>query len=188
MAFVSPEERLAVRRFNDRMITLNQRGKTNSEAYQNFAAGSETSRYRNIYRTDANGNLVLRTDFGHMSDAEIEQIERVMDQTLESGATTLPGLKKEYDDFMEEYGDDLDNAPTQEEYEKQKAQIDEESLHNVYYDEKNHQTTAAVENGLTKADALNMLTKLALKGKVSPYTGKIYPQSIRAALKSKYIE
>lgn len=188
MAFVSPEERLAVRRFNDRMITLNQKGKTGSEAYQNFANASETSKYRNVFRTDSNGNLVLRTDYAHMSDAEIEQIEKIMDQTLEAGATTLSGLRKEYEDFMNEYGDDLDNAPTQEEYEKQKAQIDEESLHNVYYDEKKHQTTDAVENGLTKAEALNMLTNLALKGKVSPYTGKIYPQSIRAALKRKYIE
>lgn len=188
MAFVSPEERLAIRRFNDRMITLNRRGKSNSEAYQNFARASETSRYRNLFRTDSNGNLVLRTDYAHMSDAEIEQLEHVMDQTLESGATTLTGLRREYDQFMEEYGDDLDNVPTQEEYEKQKAQIDEESLHNVYYDEKNHQTTAAVENGLTKAEALNMLTNLAMKGKVSPYTGKIYPQSIRAALNRKYIK
>ena len=107
MAFVSPEERLAVRRFNDRMITLNQRGKTGSEAYQNFANASETSKYRNVFRTDSNGNLVLRTDYAHMSDAEIEQIERIMDQTLEAGATTLSGLRKEYEDFMSEYGDDL---------------------------------------------------------------------------------
>lgn len=188
MATVTPEQRRAIRRFNDRMKVLRQAGKTNSEAYQNFASASETSRYREIFRTDAGGNLVLRTDFSHLSDAELEQIENVMDRTLEAGATTLTGLRQEYESFLEEYGEELNSTPTQEEYEKRKAQIDEESLHNVYYDEKNHQTTAAVENGLTKAEALNMLTVLVLKGKVSKYTGKIYPQSIRAALKRKYME
>ena len=213
MATVTPEQRRAIRRFNDRMIALRQAGKTNSEAYKNFATASETSRYRNVFRTDSNGNLVLRTDYAHLSDAELQQVENIMDRTLEAGATTLKGLQKEFTDFMREYGQQIHdaiieneklkkedkkkgvkkkrpkiNVPSQEEYEKIKDSIDEESLHNVYYDEKTHQTTAAVENGLTKAEAMNMLALLVIKGKVSDKTGKIYPQSIRAALDRKYME
>lgn len=213
MATVTPEQRRAIRRFNDRMIALRQAGKTNSEAYKNFASASETSRYRNVFRTDSNGNLVLRTDYAHLSDAELEQVENIMDRTLEAGSTTLKGLQKEFNDFMKQYRKEIQAAikenerlkkedkkkgikkkrpdikiPDQTAYEKIKDSIDEESLHNVYYDEKTHQTTAAVENGLTKAEALNMLAILVIKGKVSDKTGKIYPQSIRAALNKKYME
>lgn len=182
MANVSRDFKTGVSTFNKQMIRIQNAGKTTAASFKEFDYFSGIHDYRNLYRTDKNGNLVLRTDYKKMTDAEAEAMEDLIDKVVEAGPTTLTGIKQEYLDFVEEYGDDL----TEEAYEHLKDEIAEESLHRVYYDAKNHTTTAAVDNKMTKAEALNMLVDLAAKGKTNPYTGKIYVQSIKARLKKYY--
>lgn len=197
MANVSRDFKSAVSTFNKQMIRLQEKGKTGAASFKEFDYFSSIHQYRNLYRTDKNGNLVIKTNFKGLSDAEADLIEDLIDKVVEAGPTTLTGLKMEYEEFTKEYDAEkiiIDEKTgkkkkvkiSQEEYEDVKDNITEESLHNVYYDSKNHKTTAAVENKMTKTEALNMLTDLALKGKVNPYTGNIYPQSIRAALRRTY--
>ena len=183
MANVSRDFKSGVSTFNKQMIRLQKAGKTSAASFKEFQYFSVFHDYRNLYREDKNGNLVLRTDYKKMTEAEADAMEDLIDKVVEAGPTTLTGLKQEYEDFKEEYGhEEMD----QEEYEGLKDQITEESLRRVYYDAKNHVTTAAVDNKLTKSEALNMLTDLAAKGKMNAYTGNIYPQSIRAALKKRF--
>lgn len=184
MANVSRDFKSGTSTFNKQMIRIQQAGKTTAAAFKEFEYYSQIHDYRNLYRTDKNGNLVLRTDYKKLTEAEAKAMEDLIDKVVESGPTTLTGIKQEYLDYKEEYGDDL----SEEAYEHLKDEIAEESLHRVYYDAKNHKTTAAVDNKLTKAEALNMLVELAAKGKTNPYTGKIYTQSIKSALRKKYIE
>lgn len=183
MANVSRDFRSGTSTFNKQMIRIQQAGKTTATAFQEFEYYSQLHDYRNLYRKDKNGNLVLRTDYKKLTEAEAEAMEDLIDKVVESGPTTLTGIRQEYLDYKEEYGDDL----SEEAYEHLKAEVHEESLHRVYYDAKNHKTTAAVDNKLTKAEALNILVDLAARGKTNPYTGKIYTNSIKAALRKKYI-
>ena len=183
MANVSRDFKSAVSTFNKQMIRLQEKGKTGAASFKEFDYFSSIHQYRNLYRTDKNGNLVIKTNFKGLSDAEADLIEDLIDKVVEAGPTTLTGLKEEYEEFKKEYEHE---DVSQEEYEDIKDNISEESLHRVYYDPKNHKTTAAVDNKMTKTEALNMLTDLALKGKVNPYTGNIYPQSIRAQLRKTY--
>ena len=184
MANVSRDFVRGTSTFNKQMIRIQQAGKTTAAAFEEFEYNSQLHDYRNLYRTDKNGNLVLRTDYKRLTEAEADAMEDLIDKVVESGPTTLTGIKQEYLDYKEEYGDDL----SEEAYEHLKDEIAEESLHRVYYDAKNHKTTAAVDNKLTKAEALNMLVDLAAKGKTNPYTGKIYTNSIKSALRKKYIQ
>ena len=183
MANVSRDFKSGVSTFNKQMIRIQNAGKTTAASYKEFDYFSEVHQYRNLFRTDKNGNLVLRTDFKGMSEAEAELMEDLIDKVVEAGPTTLSGIKKEYTDFKEQYDSDL----SEEAYEHLKDEITEESLHDVYYDTKNHKTTAAVDNKMTKTEALNLLVNLAEQGKQSAYTGNIYKQSIRSALRKKYI-
>ena len=184
MANISRDFRRGVSTFNKQMIRIQKKGKTTASSFQEFDYFSEVHQYRNLYRKDKNGNLVLRTDFKGMSDAEAELMEDLIDKVVEAGPTTLTGIRQEFLDFKDEYDSEL----SEEAYEHLKAEVTEDSLRRVYYDAKNHVTTAAVENKMTKTEAVNMLVDLASKGKVNKYTGNIYPQSIRAALKRKYIQ
>lgn len=181
MANVSRDFKTGVSTFNKQMIRIQDAGKTTAASFKEFDYFSGIHDYRNLYRKDKHGKLVLRTDYKKMTDAEAAAMEDLIDKVVEAGPTTLTGIKQEYLDFKEEYGDDL----TEEAYEHLKDEIHEESLHRVYYDAKN-QTTAAVDNAMTKAEALNMLVDLAAKGKTNPYTRKIYAQSIKARLKKYY--
>ena len=182
MANVSRDFKTGVSTFNKQMIRIQDAGKTTAASFKEFDYFSGIHDYRNLYRKDNHGKLVLRTDYKKMTDAEAAAMEDLIDKVVEAGPTTLTGIKQEYLDFKEEYGDDL----TEEAYEHLKDEIHEESLHRVYYDDKNHTTTAAVDNAMTKAEALNMLVDLAAKGKTNPYTRKIYAQSIKARLKKYY--
>lgn len=184
MANVSRDFKSGVSTFNKQMIRIQNAGKTTAASFKEFDYFSEIHQYRNLYRYDKNGNLVLRTDYKGLSEKEADLMEDLIDKVVEAGPTTLTGIKQEYTDFQEEYDSDL----SEEAYEHMKDEITEESLHDVYYDSKNHKTTAAVDNKMTKTEALNMLVSLAEKGKQSPYTGNIYKQSIRAALRRKYIQ
>lgn len=184
MANVSRDFTSGVSTFNKQMIRIQNAGKTTAASFKEFDYYSDLHQYRNLYRTDKNGNLVLRTDFKGLSEAEADLMEELIDKVVEAGPTTLTGIKQEYTDFKSEYDSDL----SEEAYEHMKDEITEESLHDVYYDSKNHKTTAAVENKITKTEALNMLVNLAAHGKQSAYTGNIYKQSIRAALRKKYIQ
>lgn len=183
MANVSRDFKSGVSTFNKQMIRLQEKGKTAAASFKEFEYFSSIHQYRNLFREDKNGNLVLRTDYKKMSEKEADLMDDLIDKVVEAGPTTLTGLKKEYEDFIKDF--DYDNM-SQEEYEELKDNISEESLHNVYYDAKAHKTTAAVDNKMTKTEALNMLVDLAARGKVNPYTGNIYPQSIRAALRKTF--
>ena len=203
MANVSRDFKSAVSTFNKQMIRLQEKNKTGAASFKEFDYFSSIHQYRNLYRTDKNGNLVLKTNYKTLSDAEAESMEDLIDKVLEAGPVTLTGLKAEYNEFLKEYnyhdiseqkkqtkGKGKKQKPkqyiSQEQYEEIKDNILEESLHRVYYDTKNHKTTAAVENKMTKTEAMNMLADLYIKGKVDSYTGKIYPQSIKAELRKQF--
>lgn len=208
MANVSRDFKSAVSTFNKQMIRLQEKGKTGATSFKEFDYFSGIHQYCNLYRTDKNGNLVLKTNYKSLSDAEADAIEDLIDKVLEAGPVTLTGLRNEYKSFLKEYdyrdisekkkqekkkqtkGKGKKQKPkkyiSQEQYEGIKDFIHEESLHRVYYDTKNHKTTAAVENKMTKTEAMNMLVDLYIKGKGDSYTGKIYPQSIKAELKKQF--
>lgn len=194
MASNIPEDyKRIVRAFNRNMKAIKRKGYTGARSYQNFLRASETSRYRNLYRTDRNGDLVMRTDFTRLSDAEIDEQMKVMLRTLDAGAYTTRQIEREYEAYFSEHEDVIKKWEkknhrlyTVNEYMDMRASIDEDSMKRFYYDIKTHSTTQAVEQNISVEEATNQLLTLALQGKVSPLTGRIYPKAIREHLDKIY--
>lgn len=194
MANNIPEDyKKIVRAFNRNMKAIKRKGYTGARSYQNFLRASETSKYRNLYRTDRNGDLVMRTDFTRLSDAEIDEQMKVMLRTLDAGAYTTRQLEREYEAYFSEHEDVIKKWEkknhrlyTVNEYMDMRASIDEDSMKRFYYDIKTHSTTQAVEQNVSVEEATNQLLTLALQGKQSPLTGHIYPKAIQQHLDKTY--
>lgn len=193
MADIPEDYKKIVRTFNRNMKAIKKKGYTGARSYQNFLHASETSKYRNLYRIDKHGDLVMRTDFTRLSDAEIDAQMKVMLKTLDAGAFTTRQLEKEYEAYFKEHEEDIKKWEkknkriyTMEEYMDMRTSIDEDSLKRFYYDIKTHSTTQAVEQNVSVEEATNQLLTLALQGKQSPLTGHIYPKAIQQHLEKIY--
>lgn len=195
MAQIDDEYRLIVRTFNRNMAEIRKLGYTGARSYQNMLNASQTSRYRNLFRVDKNGNTVLRTDFTRLSEAEIDNQMKVMLRTLDAGAYTVRQLKQEYKEYEKTHKDEIDawekkkkRRYSMSDYMDIRESISEDSIKRFYYDVKTHSTTQAVENNVSTEEAIDQLVSLAMKGKQSPITGNIYPSAIQNHLNKLYGE
>lgn len=181
--FSLQEHRALVKSFNERMAAAQRGNYTWIPGYQSFEAGSQISKFRNLYGTSRSGLLKLRTDFSRMTEAEMREQVRIMERAIELG-TTRTEAQQIYEDV---YG----HEPTDEEFEEWGEDVDEiteDSLRRYYYNENTHETTAAVDAGVTKFEAIADLIDLKNKGHVSKITGNIYARAIDKMLKEKYSE
>lgn len=181
--FSLSEHKSAVKAFNERMAAAQRGNYTWLPGYQSFEAGSQVSKYRNLYGTSRSGYLKLRTDFSKMSEAELELQQKIMEHAIELGTT-----KTEAQQIYEEvYGEE----PTEEEFEEwgeEVEEITEDSLRRYYYNENTHETTVAVDKGITKFEAIADLIQLKHEGHYSNITGNVYARAIDAHLKRKYAD
>ena len=195
MSQVDEEYRAIVKTFNRNMKAIKKAGFTGARSYQNMLNASQTSKYRNLFRVDKAGDIVLRTDLLKLTDAEIDSQMKVMLKTLESGPYTVKQMKAEYKEYKETHEEDIERwekktkrVYTMDTYMDIRASIDEDSLKRFYYDVKTHSTTQAVDNNISTEDAIEQLVTLAMQGKQSPITGHIYPSAIKKHLDATYGE
>lgn len=182
MAVVLSEHRAEVKAFNERMASAQRNGYTWLPGYQTFEKGSTVRKFADLYGVSKSGNLKLRTDFKNMTEAELEMQQKIM-ETAYKGGTTKTEAKNIYEDV---YGEE----PTEEELEEwgnDVSTITEDSLRRFYYDENRHETTVAVDKGITKYEAIAELIQLKKEGHYSKITGNIYEKAIAKHLKRKYL-
>lgn len=195
MAQIDDEYRTIVRTFNRNMKNIKALGYTSARSYQNMLNASQTSKYRNLFRVDKNGNTVLRSDFSRMSEAEIDNQMKVMLKSLEAGAYTVKQLKEEYKEYKATHEENIEawekknkRRYSMSDYMNIRETISEDSIKRFYYDIKTHSTTQAVENNISTEEAIDTLVTLAMQGKQSPITGNIYPSAIQKYLNNTFGE
>lgn len=179
----------SVKRFNERMAALQRNAKgggqdlTKSAGYQSFFGASQTHRYSELFTTSKSGNLKLRTDYAHMTEAEIERLNTVMETALNTGETSATEIK-EKTRYLKESGL-IDESMSEQEFLERASEIEQEALKRFYYDSKNHTTTAAVDAKVSKREAQAALIKIAENHR-SPITGRIYKSAIRDYVDKHY--
>lgn len=183
---VPNSHRNAVKAFNERMAAAQRGGYTWLEGYQSFEKASQMSDYRMLFGRSSSGNLKLRTDFSHLTEAEIEAQQRIMDRAVELGTTRTEAAEI----YEEVFGSEPEEGEL-EEWSSELNSIHEDSYRRFYYvpgkgTSPGH-TTIAVDMGVTKYEALTELISLKKEHESPTNPGYIYASAIDEHLKEKYM-